>query len=153
MLDHGYNYPYPRAASTVSQFLRALDGHSERFPGLNLEVQKLVALFGDPRGSPAIENREAGYALWDVALGAKTDSDSTRHAQYCSWLNTNVTIWNSVQSADGSWGENGYTLNPSYVSAPKTFTAPFTYEGAHWREAINLKAMEAAYESLNDTSS
>ena len=58
-----------------------------------------------------------------------------------------------MQSADGSWGENEYALNPSYVSAPKAFSAPFVYEGAPWREAINLKAMEAAYESLNDTSS
>ena len=153
MLDHGYNYPYARAASMVSQFFRALDGHSERFPGLFLEVQKLEALFGDPSGSPAIDNREAGYTLWDVALGAKTDSDPTRHAQYCSAMNTFVTTWNAVQSADGSWGENEYSLNPSYVSAPKAFSAPFTYQGAPWREAINLKAMEAAYESLNDTSS
>ena len=152
MLDHGYNYPYARAASMVSQYFRALDGNSERFPGLYLEVQKLVALFGNPASSPAIDNREAGYTLWDVALGAKTDSDPTRHAQYCTWLSTHVTTWNSVQSADGSWGENEYSLNPSYVSAPKTFSAPFTYEGAPWREAINLKAMEAAYESLNDTS-
>ena len=29
---------YPRAASMVSQFFRALDGHSERLPGLYLEV-------------------------------------------------------------------------------------------------------------------
>ena len=152
MLDHGYNYPYPRAASMVSQFFRALDGHSERFPGLYLETQLFVTSFGNPTFSPSIDNREAGYALWDVALGAKTDSDSTRHAQYCSWLSTNVTIWNSVQSADGSWGENEYSLNPSYVSAPKSFTPPFVYEGAPWREAINLKAMEAAYESLSDTS-
>ena len=153
MLDHGYNYPYPRAASMVSQFFRALDGHSERFPGLFLEVQKLETIFGDPGNSPNIDNREAGYTLWDVALGAKTDGDATRHTQYCSALNTFVTTWNSVQSADGSWGENEYSLNPSYVSAPKSFLAPFVYEGAPWREAINLKAMEAAYESLNDTTS
>ena len=153
MLDHGYSYPYPRAASMVSQFFRALDGHGERFPGLYVEVAKLVPAWADPSGSPAIDNREAGYTLWDVALGAKTDSDSTRHAQYCSWLSTYVPTWNAVQSADGSWGENEYSLNPGYVSAPKSFTAPFVYEGAPWREAINLKAMEAAYESLNDTSS
>ncbi len=153
MLDHGYNYPFPRAASMVSSFFRALDGHSERFPGLYAEVTTLVRLWADPSFSPNIDNRESGYTLWDVALGAKTDTDPTRHAQYCSWLNTYVTSWNSVQSADGSWGENEYSLNPSYVSAPKSFTAPFLYEGAPWREAINLKAMEAAYESLNDTTS
>ena len=153
MLDHGYNYPYPRAASMVSQFFRALDGHNERFPGLYAEVSKIVPSWADPSGSPNIDNRESGYTLWDVALGAKTDGDSTRHAQYCSWLSTYTKTWNSVQSADGSWGENEYSLNASYVSAPRSFTAPFVYEGAPWREAINLKAMEAAYESLNDTSS
>ncbi len=153
MLDHGYNYPYPRAASMVSQFFRALDGHSERFPGLYTEVGHLVSQWADPSGSPNIDNRESGYTLWDVALAAKTDADPTRHAQYCTWLNTYVPTWNSVQSADGSWGENEYSLNPSYVSAPKSFTPPFLYEGAPWREAINLKAMEASYESLNDTSS
>jgi K319L-like, PKD domain len=152
-LDHGYNYPYPRAASMISQFFRALDGHGERFPGLYVEVTKLAQSFGDPSPSPSIDNREAGYTLWDVALGAKTDADPTRHAQYCSWLSAYTSTWNAKQSADGSWGENEYMLNPSFVSAPKSFTPPFTYEGAPWREAINLKAMEAAYESLNDTGS
>jgi hypothetical protein len=34
VIDHGYNITYPRAASMISQFFRALDGHSERLPGL-----------------------------------------------------------------------------------------------------------------------
>lgn len=153
MLDHGYSYPYPRAASMVSQFFRALDGHSERFPGLYVEISKLVPSWADPSGSPNIDNREEGYTLWDISLGAKTDSDPTRHAQYCSWVSTYVPTWISVQSADGSWGENEYSLNASYVSAPKSFTPPLVYEGAPWREAINLKALEAAYEVLNDTTS
>lgn len=151
VIDHGYTYPYPRAASMISQFFRAGEGHSERFPGLYTEVTKLVQLFGDPSNSPAIDNREAGYTLWDVALGAKTDTDPTRHAQYCSWLTTYVPTWNAKQSADGSWGQAEYMLNPSFVSAPKSFTAPFIYGASPWREAINIKAMEAAYESLNDT--
>ncbi len=152
-IDHGYNYPYPRAASMISQFFRALDGHAERFPGLYAEVSTLVRLWADPSASPAIDNRESGYTLWDVALGAKTDADSTRHAQYCSWLSTYTNTWNLKQSADGSWGENDYSLNPSYVSAPETFAAPFVYQTSPWRIAINIKAMEAAYESLIDTSS
>lgn len=152
VIDHGYNIVYPRAASLISQFFRATEGHSERFPGLYAFVSTLVPLFGNPAASPAIDNRETGYVLWDIALGAKTDPDSTRHTQYCSWLSTYTNTWNTVQSADGSWGENEYALNPSFVSAPKTFVAPFIYQAAPWRESINLKAMEAAYESLNDTS-
>jgi hypothetical protein len=150
-LDHGYRSVYPRAASMVSQFFRALDGHSERFPGLYNQVSNYVRLWGDPSYSPNIDNRETGYALWDVALGAKTDPDPTRHAQYCSWLSTYTAGWNSVQSADGSWGENEYSMNPTYVSAPTAFSIPIRYQGAPWREAINVKSLEAAYESLNDT--
>lgn len=151
-LDHGYRFVSPRAASMISQYYRALDGHSERFPGLYNWMVTIVRLWADPSASPAIDNREAGYALWDVALGAKTDPDTTRHAQYCSWLSQYTTTWNTVQSADGGWGEFEYALNPSYVSAPAAFTAPFVYEGAPWRIAINIKAMQAAYESLSDTS-
>jgi hypothetical protein len=151
-LDHGYRFVAPRAASMVSQFFRALEGHPERFPGLYNFITVIVRLWADPSASPAIDNREAGYALWDVALGAKTDPDPTRHAQYCSWLSGYTATWNAKQSADGSFGENEYAMNPSYVSAPKAFTAPFVYESSPWRVAINIKALEAAYESLNDTS-
>jgi hypothetical protein len=150
-IDHGYRSVAPRAASMVSQFFRALDGHSERFPGLYNLVTTYVRLWGDPSSSPVIDNRESGYTLWDVALGAKTDADPTRHAQYCSWLSAYTPTWNSKQGADGSWGENEFALNPTYVSAPKSFSTPIQYQGAPWRQAINVKSLEAAYESLNDT--
>jgi hypothetical protein len=152
-LDHGYRSVAPRASTMLSQFFRALDGHPERFPGLYNWITFEVPRWANPANSPDIDNRESGYMLWDIAIGAKTDTNPTRHAQYCSWLTTYVPTWNSVQAADGSWPENEYMSNPSYVNAPKTFTAPFLYQGAPWREAINLKAMEAAYESLNDTTS
>ncbi|MDP9112100.1 MAG: hypothetical protein M3O20_00300 [Acidobacteriota bacterium] len=153
VIDHGYRSVSPRAATMLSQFFRALDGQSGRFPGLYAWILLEVPRWADPANSPNIDNRESGYMLWEIALGAKTDTDPTRHAQYCTWLNTYVPRWNSVQSADGSWGENAYALNPTFVSAPKSFVAPFLYEGAPWREAINLKGMEAAYESLNDPGS
>jgi len=152
-LDHGYRYIYPRAESMVSQFFRALDGHSERLPYLYLTVQRAIGGFGQfVTGCPYCDNREAGYALWWAALGAKTDPNPIRHAQYCSWLTTYVPYWVSAQQPDGSWGEREFALNASYVDAPKSYAAPFIFEAAPWREAINIKAMEAAYESLNDTS-
>jgi hypothetical protein len=151
-LDHGYRRTSPRAASMVSQFFRAQDGHAERFPGLYNWISLEVPLWADPSGCPSCDNRESGYMLWDIALGAKTDPDPTRHAQYCSWMSAYVPTWNSKQAADGSWPENDY-LYGNYVSAPQTFTAPFLYDGAPWREAINVKSLEAAYESLTDTGS
>jgi len=152
-LDHGYRIVSPRASSMISQFFRAMEGHSERFPGLYNWISLEVPPWAVPDNIPNIDNRESGYMLWNIALGAKTDPDPARHAQYCSWLNTFVPVWNSKQSADGSWGENEYAMNRSYVSAPKSFSAPFVYETSPWRIAINIKALEAAYESLNDTTS
>lgn len=149
-LDHGYRRVYPRASAMISQFFRALDGHPERFPGLYNWITLQVPLWADNSLSPHNDNREAGYMLWDIALGAKTDPDLTRHTQYCSWLATYTNIWNTVQAPDGSWPEEEYWINQSYVSAPKAFSAPFLYQGAPWREAINVKSMEAAYESLSD---
>lgn len=151
-LDHGYRFVTPRAASMISQFFRAGEGHTERLPGLYGWISHLATAWV-PTFCPYCDNREVGYMTWDEALGAKVDTDPTRHAQYCSWLSTYVPQWNSVQSADGSFGENEYALNSTFVSAPKTFSAPFLYQGAPWRVAIPIKALEAAYESLNDVSS
>ena len=150
-LDHGYRRQLaPRAAAMLGQFFRVTEGHTERLPGLYTWISSEVPRWADPSASPAIDNREAGYVLWDIALGAKVDTDPTRHAQYCSWLSTYTSIWNSVQAPDGSWPEAEYAINPFFVAAPKLFANPFLYPGAPWREAINVKAMEASYESLND---
>ena len=147
VLDHGYRTVSPRAGAFVSQFFRAGEGHSERLPGLYNWISITV-----PSWATNGDLRESGYTLWDIALGAKVDTNATRHAQYCSWLSTyTASPWIANQNADGSWSENEFALNASYVSAPKSFTPPFQYQAAPWREAINIKSLEAAYESLNDT--
>ncbi len=147
VLDHGYRAVSPRAGAMVSQFFRAGESHAERLPGLYNLVSILVPLWATNS-----DLRESGYTFWYEALGAKVDADPTRHAQYCAWQTTYSPHWTSTQNADGSWSENEFGLNPSYVSAPKSFTPPFQYQGAPWREAINIKSLEAAYESLSDTS-
>ncbi len=147
VLDHGYTVVSPRAGAMVSQFFRVGEGHPERLPGLYNLISILVPLW-----ATNADLRESGYTFWYEALGAKVDTDATRHAQYCSWQATYSPHWTSTQNADGSWSENEFGLNTSYVSAPKSFTPPFQYQGAPWREAINIKSLEAAYESLSDTS-
>lgn len=147
VLDHGYRTVSPRAGAFVSQFFRAGESHSERLPGLYNWLTLIV-----PSWATNTDLRESGYTLWDVALGAKVDPNPTRHAQYCSWLTTyTANPWIANQNTDGSWSENEFQLNASYVSAPKAFAPPFQYQAAPWREAINIKSLEAAYESLNDT--
>lgn len=154
-LDHGYRlYVAPRAQGLVGQFLRALDGHSERIPYLYNIVQQDVISYGQfLQFCPYCDAREDGYALWFVALGAKVDTDPTRHAQYCTWQNSYAPAWGTIIQTDGSIGENSYANNFSYADATKTFTPPFIYQGSPWRVAIDSKAMEANYESLADTSS
>ena len=122
VIDHGYRSVSPRAASMISQFFRALDGHSERFPGLYNEITTLVRLWADPSASPNIDNREARIYAVGHGAGAKTDTDPTRHAQYCSWLSTYTTKWNCGADRRMEAGAKTNTaLNPSYVSAPKSF--------------------------------
>ncbi len=146
VIDHGYRTVAPRAASMISQFFRAGEGHPERLPGL----YNLVSLYV-PLWATNGDLRESGYTFWDVALGAKVDTDATRHAQYCSWLSTyTASPWIANQNADGSYSENEFALNASYVSAPKSFTPPFQYQSAPWRQFVNIKSLEAAYESFND---
>lgn len=153
-LDHGYRSVAPRASTMLSQFFRASEGHAERLPGLyNWIVTLENSRWLSPAASPNIDNRESGYQLWANVIGAKIDTDATRHTAYCSAVVTTTTQWNSVQAPDGSFPENEFALNSFYVSAPKSFTPPFLYQGAPWREAINVKSLEAAYESLSDTTS
>ncbi len=145
VLDHGYRTVAPRASALLSQFFRAGESHSERLPGL----YNLVSLY-IPLWATNGDLRESGYTFWGAADGAKVDTDATRHTQYCSWLSTYTPHWTGTQNADGSWSENEFSLNTSYVSAPKAFVNPPQYQGAPWREAINIKSLEAAYESFND---
>jgi len=150
-LDHGYRSVAPRASAMLGQFFRALDGHLERLPGLYAWIAQHVP-FWTPDGCPACDNREAGYMLLNIALGAKVDTDPTRHAQYCTWLGTYVPVWIQKQSADGSWGEYEFALNHSYVSAPLAYSYPLVWESSPWRSAIQLKGLVAAYEVLNSSS-
>lgn len=136
----------------LSQFYRALEGHAERFPGLYNWIATEVPRW-NPTSCPNCDNREVGYQTGAIATGAKTDPDPTRHAQYCSWLTSFVTTWNSKQAADGSFPENGYSLNSSFVTAPKAYTLPIVFGAAPWREFINATSLQSAYEVLNDTSS
>ncbi len=146
VIDHGYRTLSPRASAMLSQYFRAGETIAVRFPGLYNWVSITVPSWGFNA-----DLRESGYTLWAVADGAKTDTDAARHTQYCSWLNTYGTYWIGQQNTDGSWSENEFSLNASYVSAPKSFTPPFQYQGAPWREAINIRAFEAVYESAHDT--
>lgn len=155
MIDHGFSVPTPRATQLISQFWRALDGHPERFPGLfNLVAYYINNLHFLPLPCPNCDTRESGYVQWFTAIGAKTDPDPARHAQYCSWVASNTAVWIAQQTAQGYWPENVFSGNPGYVYAAVNFpNQPLQYGASPWRMNIAIKALEASYESLRDTSS
>ncbi len=123
-LDHGTKYSTtqlaPRSSALVSQFVRALDGHTERLP-------KLLELINSSN-SPAYDgndNREPGYMLIYIAVGARAETDTTRRAAYCEKLNTYVPGWIASQNAQGYWPEKNfqYPYQPVGVSPWRMFSA------------------------------
>jgi hypothetical protein len=137
--DTGAGGP-PRANSLVSQFIRALDGQPQRLPVLYymLNLDWYFNVYSYPNGE---DNREPGYQLLYNAVGARADSDPTRHAQYCVQVSSLSQAWLDVQAADGSWPEKN---------------GPYPYDAggmSPWRSFATLQGLARAYESLNDTSS
>jgi hypothetical protein len=130
----------PRSMSLVSQFIRALDGHPERLPLLysglmySFQNQVLTEVTGD-------DTREPGYMLLFAAVGARADSDPTRHAGYCSVVASHAQLWLNTQLPEGYWSEK----NGTYA-----YAVPGT---SPWRMFAVLQGMARAYDVLIDTSS
>jgi hypothetical protein len=156
MIDHGFAYGFPRGSSIQGQFLRALDGHPDRFPGLYawMQFQQLNQNWNRPQfciNGGGCDTREAGYVQWGLSNGAKSDPDPTRHAWYCGQQNTLTSQWNGVQTPQGYFQENVYAGNQGYPYAPFQTTPFIQYGASPWRGQILVKALQSNYESLNDT--
>lgn len=158
-LDHGYSFAYqPRDMSIVGQFFRAADGESGRYPGLYAELSYLINNLGYlPPACPNCDTRESGYTEWGIADGAMLDPDSTRHSQYCSWLQTDVPLWVGQQTAEGYWPENVFQGNQGYEYAALNWPGSPTgsnlvYGASPWRMNILMGSLEASYYALNNPS-
>lgn len=149
-IDHGYNFPYPRVASMQSQFFRALEAHTERLPYLHAWVDFMHNPW-NPGSCPYCDNREINYVTSDIALDTIAYTDPTAHANACSWLDSAITTYNAAQYSDGSWGEHEYSLNFSYVDAPKSFAGGLQYQASPWRSNISINALEWGYDADIDT--
>jgi hypothetical protein len=150
--DHGYATPVPRGAGLLGQFLRALDGHSERLPPLYTLSSFLQGWQIGSYRVPALDLREAGYTLWFEAAGSMADTDPARHSWYCTNVTNNVNKFIAWQYPGGWWGEDVTNGNPGYPNAPLSYD-PLVFGASPWRTSILIKALEASYDALNDTSS
>jgi hypothetical protein len=126
-----------RGTSLVSQFVRALDGHPERFlPIYNFIKNGCCVLLPDGN-----DNREPGYYMLWLAVGAKADPDSTRHSWYCTTLQSTVQTWVTLQRPEGYWSE-------------KNSLYPYQTPGASpWRMFSVTQGLARAYDVLDDTTS
>lgn len=133
--------------SLTSQFVRALDGHSERF----LPLYTMIKSYSDAGGYPItplvpasfFDNRFVGYWTLFKAVGARADPDATRHAWYCTSLATDVQAWHdqmtSLDSTHGYWME-------------KSGNYPYRLPSVSpWRMFAVNQALARAYDVLNDT--
>jgi S-layer homology domain len=136
-LDQGGKYGTPSPSlALVSQYVRALDGHSERFAPLYTLVKQYFSTgFAEVTGN---DNRDPGYMLLFAAVGARADTDPTRRAWYCSTVATYAGYWVAQQSADGSWPEK----NGPY---------PYAVGGmSPWRATFPLQGLARSYDVLTD---
>lgn len=159
-IDHGSGSNVgnlPRAMDLQGQFLRAIDGHPERLPGLFALVKYLENLPGgggatvgqDCGGVQLCDQREAGYTRLFAAFGAI--ADPANRATYCGWLTNSLNGtggtpgWIANQLPAGNWEENIFLWNNGFL-APGPGMSP-------WRMDIVVMSHELAYDLLNDTSS
>jgi hypothetical protein len=159
--DHGNANPFPRSLNIMSQILRALDGHPERFGGAanggpgsgGIYATMYWFMVQDPFYPPGIDNRESGAVLmYDGAL-ALADPDATRHAQYCSWLQSDIPLWITAANATtaGYAGENIFIGSaPNYPFASVSTAQP---SAAPWRSMVwGPMGMEFAYLAVSNSS-
>src|SRR5262249_25259444 len=78
-------------------------------------------------------------------LGAMSDPDSTRHAAYCSTLESMVPSWTTWQQPAGFWSEDLYSYNDGYPYVPPG--------SSPWRTDIPIHGLQAAYDVMIETSS
>lgn len=144
-IDHGRTGLTARALATQSQYLRALDGKSERFPDLYALAAYNIAKWPAPSSllGFAFDARESGYSTWFVALGAMADPNSGRHTSYCNALVANIPGWTTWQQPAGYWSEDLWSFGGYPYKPPGT---------SPWRTDIPIHGLQAAYDALYDTS-
>ena len=98
-----------RSTAMMGLVLRALDGHSEMWPGL-YKISSLANYQLSPGSFPGNQTpmlwdvREVAYELAEVSYCALDDVDPTRKSTCQGWVNTAITnYFTSHRFANGSW--------------------------------------------------
>jgi hypothetical protein len=143
----GYKYATPpRGHMLTGLYICALDGHTDYLPGLYRLVYTYYTTdpaFLYPSQNGVSDLREGGITLNNMAVGARADSDSTRHANYCAKVSQIAQAWVDIYDLEGTPGHfNEKNLDFAYTV--NGFSA--------WRSAVGIiQALARSYDVLIDT--
>jgi hypothetical protein len=123
----------PRTKSLLGMVLRALDGRTDMWPGLEklfvYHQTLLISYYLNPYNPLYIDIREAAYSMAMVAYCALYDPTSSNRSSCRSTLSTMMNgYWNVKQAPDGSW-QQLYTTAGSWT--PGTTSVSLTHGSAN----------------------
>lgn len=130
----------PRSTSLFSQFVRAADGGlTNRFDAFYAMLYNNFT-YGQYKYPQGMDNREPGYTMMNMAVGALLDPDSSHHTDYCSWTADLAQAWVHQYNAYGL-----------HYFPEKASGYPYTAFGmAPWRNFSVLQGLARAYDALVD---
>lgn len=145
-LDHGYSAApaFPRLLGLPGMMARAIDGHSERWPGIENKTG------GGPQGTPNppgnLDFRETGYSESYVSLLTALDpnitGNPTTQATYCGYVASSITgFWAPVLSF--GYKTLSYSVNNGYPT--------YGYEIEPWQLPITASGLRDAYRALSSS--
>ncbi len=149
-LDHGYasSPSFPRLLGIPGMMARAIDGHPERWAGIENEVPAYSWSPPSPAGN--LDFRETGYGTSFLALETALDPNVTgspsNQQAYCNSLSSSINnFWSSVLSF--GYKTLSYSVNQSYPT--------YGYEVEPWQLPITATGFRDAYRAAsgvcNDT--
>lgn len=141
-LDHGYEFYAPRGQGIPGMMARAIDGHPERWAG----IENLVGAgtWGPPSPAGNLDFRETGYATsylgLETALDPNVTSNSALQANYCNSLQSSINDFWAPVLAFG-YKTTAYSVNQGYPV--------YGYEVEPWQLLITATGFRDAYRALS----
>jgi hypothetical protein len=139
---NGSNVAWPaRSASILGLVLRALDGRSDMWPGLEkifAFYQSYLDLYDITFGPGIWDTREEAYHLATVSYCALVDPNPSVVSSCQSSLSRSfANVWTPFRLSDGSWGNLYYSVGWTGSVSLTTGSASVVGTGTGWTSDVN----------------
>jgi hypothetical protein len=136
--SHTFHAFPPRMKSVAGLMLRALDGRTEMWAGLNTWIDAWATSFATP-ATYIGDVRESGYTVAFVALAARFNPDADKRETYITALENAISEqWAPTQTVAGIWQNPTYGYKSANDGSTLTATngsANVTLAGGTWQES------------------